>query len=384
MRGRGTVNEKLLKRITEILVSSAIKNEVIEYNRLSREIGGVISPIKLNEPLGEISLRCIEEGFPPLSAIVVNQQTQIPGEGFFTWVASQMGFPNLPPRQWEEFFYEQRDAVFNCDWNAYMENRPPKSIAAVFSIEELENRLSDQSYIFGEETKFYILIIKKFLETETVGPFQYQILLLENSRVISRATLEDGNSKQLLDASKKKGLELMFEHYPMVNSKDISMVHYRQDHLTNTPWEKEPPATLQKLYKKLENKRLQFIVKYDAETERQQYASSYKDGEVKRYHGNRYERKAKNRLKAIELHGTRCAVCDFDFEEKYGEHGKDFIEIHHIKPLSTLGGAIEIDAREDLVPVCPNCHRMLHRKRGDVLSVEELKEIIEGQTIKNI
>ena len=106
--------------------------------------------------------------------------------------------------------------------------------------------------------------------------------------------------------------------------------------------------------------------------------SSYKDGEVKQYYGNRYERKAKNRLKAIEIHGTQCAVCDFKFEEVYGELGKDFIEIHHVKPLSTLDGAIEIDAENDLVPVCPNCHRMLHRIRDKVLSVDELKEIIQS------
>lgn len=45
----------------------------------------------------------------------------------------------------------------------------------------------------------------------------------------------------------------------------------------------------------------------------------------------------------------------------YGENGKDFIEIHHVKPLSTLEEATEIDPEIDLVPVCLNCHRMLHR-----------------------
>ena len=48
-----------------------------------------------------------------------------------------------------------------------------------------------------------------------------------------------------------------------------------------------------------------------------------------------------------------------------------------MKPLSTLDGAIEIDAANDLVPVCSNCHRMLHRNRDKVLSVEELKGIIQ-------
>ncbi len=374
------MNERLLNKITEVLVSSAVKREVIEYSRLSREIGGIITPIKLNEPLGEISFRCIKKGFPPLSAIVVNQQTQLPGEGFFTWVASKMGYTDLSHSEWEDFFNKQKEDVFSCDWNEYLGNKQTNkgsNIVSIFSIDDLNKSLLDKSQVIGEETRYYILTIKKFLETATVGPYQYQVILFENHQKISEETVEDKYSKQLLTPSKKKGLELLFEHNPMVHFQDISMMHYKQDRLKDTPWEKEPRVDLESLYNKMVNKRLHNIVKHDVETEKRQYASSYKDGEVKQYYGNRYERKAKNRLKAIEIHGTTCAVCYFKFEEVYGELGRDFIEIHHVKPLSTLDGAIEIDAANDLVPVCSNCHRMLHRNRDKVLSVEELKEIIQ-------
>jgi hypothetical protein len=163
---RETMNEKLLTRIKEVLISSAIKNEVIEYSRLSREIGGIIPPVKLNEPLGEISLRCIRKGFPPLSAIVVNQQTQLPGEGFFTWVASMMGYTDLPHSEWLEFFIEQKEAVFNFDWNKYLDTKPTiKKGGNIFSVEDLNESLSDKSYVIGEETRYYIITIKNFLET---------------------------------------------------------------------------------------------------------------------------------------------------------------------------------------------------------------------------
>ncbi|AIF44518.1 HNH endonuclease [Virgibacillus sp. SK37] len=374
------MNEKLLNRIEEILVLSANKNELIEYGRLSREIGGLISPIKLNEPLGEISLRCIKKNFPPLSVIVVNQQTQRPGEGFFTWVASQMGYKNLPQSEWEDFFIKQKEAVFSWDWNEYIENKASNSgskAVNIFSIEDLNNRLLDKSYVIGEETRYYILTIKKFLETTSIGPYQYHMILLENHQKISEGTLEDENSKQLLTPSKKKGLELLFKHNPMVHIHDISMVHYKQDRQKNSPWAKEPASSLRSLYNELENTRLRNIVDHDVEIEKQQDATNYKDGEVKQYYGNRYERKAKNRLKAIEIHGTICAVCGFKFEEVYGELGRDFIEIHHVRPLSTLNEAVEVDPAKDLVTVCPNCHRMLHRNRNKVLSVEELKKIIQ-------
>ncbi|MGD2198205.1 HNH endonuclease [Lysinibacillus fusiformis] len=100
------------------------------------------------------------------------------------------------------------------------------------------------------------------------------------------------------------------------------------------------------------------------------------EGNVKYYYGKRYERDSKNRRLAIKKHGTKCFACEFNFEEVYGKRGKDFIEVHHIKPLSTLEEAVEINPETDLVPLCANCHRMIHRKKDEVLSVEELKEII--------
>jgi 5-methylcytosine-specific restriction protein A len=65
--------------------------------------------------------------------------------------------------------------------------------------------------------------------------------------------------------------------------------------------------------------------------------------------------------------------CGLNFEQTYGEIGRNFIEVHHVKPISEKGGSYEIDPRGDLVPLCPNCHRMIHRGEGAPLSVEELR-----------
>ncbi|WP_255298261.1 HNH endonuclease [Brevibacillus dissolubilis] len=105
-----------------------------------------------------------------------------------------------------------------------------------------------------------------------------------------------------------------------------------------------------------------------------------KDGAPKYYYGKRYERRPENRQRAIEIHGLICKACGFDFEAVYGERGKNFIEVHHIKPLSTLdGGEMEIVPETDLVPVCSNCHRMIHRYKDEVLTVEQVKSMIEKQ-----
>ncbi|MFQ8632396.1 MAG: HNH endonuclease [Intestinibacter bartlettii] len=105
------------------------------------------------------------------------------------------------------------------------------------------------------------------------------------------------------------------------------------------------------------------------------------EGKRKKIYTTKYERNPKNRKEAIKIHGTRCMVCDFDFEEVYGEFGKDFIEVHHTKPLYSLEDEVEINPEEDLVCLCSNCHRMIHRRRDKILTVEELKEIMEERSV---
>ncbi|WGD34703.1 HNH endonuclease [Olleya sp. YS] len=78
---------------------------------------------------------------------------------------------------------------------------------------------------------------------------------------------------------------------------------------------------------------------------------------------------------AKEKYGTECIVCGFSFEHKYGQHGKDFIEIHHLLPIEN---GIRKSTIEDVAPVCSNCHRMLHKGKI-MLSIEYLKEIIERE-----
>ncbi len=73
----------------------------------------------------------------------------------------------------------------------------------------------------------------------------------------------------------------------------------------------------------------------------------------------KYERSPLLRKLAIQLHGVNCVVCNFNFEKAYGSLGKDFIHIHHIERLADTGKKL-IDPKIDLVPVCPNCHSMLH------------------------
>lgn len=102
----------------------------------------------------------------------------------------------------------------------------------------------------------------------------------------------------------------------------------------------------------------------------------YAEGGSIRVLSNRYERNPLNRTACILAQGCTCKVCGMNFLAKYGEIGRDFIHVHHITPVSQLRQGYVIDPLTDLVPVCPNCHAMLH-KENPPLSVDHLKERME-------
>ncbi|WP_338147063.1 HNH endonuclease [Pantoea stewartii] len=80
----------------------------------------------------------------------------------------------------------------------------------------------------------------------------------------------------------------------------------------------------------------------------------------------------------MDHHGTACECCGFDFEKVYGENGKGFIHVHHIKPLHTVDDNYVVNPITDLIPLCPNCHEMVHRG-SEIQSVENLKSIMTDQ-----
>lgn len=87
-----------------------------------------------------------------------------------------------------------------------------------------------------------------------------------------------------------------------------------------------------------------------------------------------YERDARARKTCIDHYGFDCHVCGFNFGQEFGEIGLGFIHVHHLTPVSQQDGEHEIDPIEDLRPVCPNCHAMLH-KQTPPYSIAELQDI---------
>lgn len=102
------------------------------------------------------------------------------------------------------------------------------------------------------------------------------------------------------------------------------------------------------------------------------------EGAVTQIAVNRYERDPKARRACIEHFGLSCQICHTNFAQAYPGIGEGFIHVHHLVPLSSIGRSYQVDPIRDLVPVCPNCHAMLHR-RDPPYSPDEVRGIFRRE-----
>ena len=87
---------------------------------------------------------------------------------------------------------------------------------------------------------------------------------------------------------------------------------------------------------------------------------------------NAFERNAEARNACLAHHGTTCAACGDRLLDLYGEAARGLIHVHHLRPVSTRETKYRVNPIEDLRPVCPNCHAVIHRK-SPPYSIEEVR-----------
>ena len=100
------------------------------------------------------------------------------------------------------------------------------------------------------------------------------------------------------------------------------------------------------------------------------------EGASKSVSVNSYERNSVARAQCLEYYGYSCKVCSFNFEESYGRIGRCYIHVHHVVPLFEIKGEYVVDPVKDLLPVCPNCHAIIHSTRP-ALEVDQLKKHLQ-------
>ncbi|MSR56520.1 MAG: hypothetical protein EXS05_02465 [Planctomycetaceae bacterium] len=106
--------------------------------------------------------------------------------------------------------------------------------------------------------------------------------------------------------------------------------------------------------------------------------SLYVEGSTRRVSVNSYERSQEAVMRCKAVRGTACSICRLDFGAVYGPEFAGFIHIHHLRPLSEIGGEYVVDPIADLRSVCPNCHAVIHHG-GRLRSIEDVQQILERQ-----
>ena len=99
----------------------------------------------------------------------------------------------------------------------------------------------------------------------------------------------------------------------------------------------------------------------EQQTEEEVQQPGYEEGKKKTSLATRYERNPINRAICLQQYGYSCQICGINFQQRYGDIGKQFIHVHHIIPVSKMGEHYVVNPLTDRIPVCPNCHAMLHR-----------------------
>ena len=75
-----------------------------------------------------------------------------------------------------------------------------------------------------------------------------------------------------------------------------------------------------------------------------------------------------------------------DFATVYGKKlGTNFIEVHHLKPISSYEtDGVPENFVDNLIPLCSNCHSMIHHINDSEYPLRDLREAYKGEkkTIK--
>ena len=101
------------------------------------------------------------------------------------------------------------------------------------------------------------------------------------------------------------------------------------------------------------------------------------EGKKKHVQSFIYERNPKARQACINFYGSVCQICGCDMSKMYGNEFLGKIHVHHKVPLNEIAKTYKVDPIKDLIPVCPNCHMILHCKKEGYYTPEQVKEMLK-------
>lgn len=90
------------------------------------------------------------------------------------------------------------------------------------------------------------------------------------------------------------------------------------------------------------------------------------------------ERSPANRRQILRLRSAQgpltCDGCGVNLGDEYGPEHAQVVELHHVVPLAH--GPQRPTGTESFKLLCPTCHRVVHYRREDPMTIEELKRLL--------
>lgn len=368
------MNTNILHEIAIILIGIARENNIITYKQLSKRLGNQITPLNLGQPIGELSKISNEIGLPLISVLVVNQDTHVPGDGFYKLYAELKGMNIIDAMN---DFENETIRVHECSkWDKLLESLS----------KEKDNRLDDnikekqiiKKVDLSNNTKYWLVVhdINAYVENSRVLGFSDKIYNAKNIKpndIVVYYFSGLSAIKGIYKVCKKpweKELTWTNEHQIRIQEiieldqeldfkpivQDIDLFKNKERWYSYIQGTNAIRELSYEDYKKIE----WYVNKFSIESNDSKYIAFIEDHkelinetiEVKMKRIKRYQ-KIINDLKSRYENKCQIEGCNFTFKKKNGEY---YSEAHHIEYLAKGGSQDE----SNVVILCPNHHRMFH------------------------
>ncbi|MBK5254303.1 MAG: HNH endonuclease [Peptostreptococcaceae bacterium] len=387
------LNEVEIKLAEQLILTTLKKEPNITYKEMAERIKPPVHHRNLGKHLGKISELCAELGLPLLSAKVINTVSHKAGDGFYP-LYKQFGIPTDGLSE-SQLFKRELQLIRDCkDWQVLSDNLGLDihfdSINTVAALQK-EIRLLPMSAEYEFQNMSYEEIQVKFFLDELIhkknGYYNYRnsgINTAKGTLVLFQFENAIIASAELTKVEKyEKPLEGIYKGSYIFDTESIQVFE---------PITADELAEIDKDFSFFSRVKLKIDVSYQdkilalikkksqiliPEEIPENEIEKYPEGAKSQIIVNAYERNSKARQESIKLHGSNCGICGFDFGKIYGDEFAGKIHVHHVKPLNEINDNYEVDPQKDLIPVCPNCHMILHAKVGGVYTVQEVEKFIK-------
>jgi len=386
--------------LAKILLESVGKIRSYYYKELAEMVTPKLNPhTQLPNHIGRISELCYELDLPMISAKVINATTNTAGDGFYKLYCSK--FPNaskLTPievwknelikiRECQEWYKLSEYLGLHIDFknpNVEIKDAQPQQIRILpmshtqefvdWSIKRLQSQYFLNELINNSNGEYYYQTGGMDAGNNSLVLFQFRGFIvasavLLNIKKFSNIVEEKYHGCYLFDVNTIKVFE-------PISVDELSDIDSNVKRFTQTK-QIISYSKLGEIEKLIEDKQTTVFPNEILDIQ----VGKYIEGAKKMVIVNFYERNDKARRDCVKANGHICKICKFDFSGVYGDEFEGKIHVHHIKPLSEIDETYEVDPVNDLIPVCPNCHMVLHSKKNGVYTVDEVKKMLNKHTI---